>query len=146
MKHLIWAFIFGSLALPALCDTVVATRNIRTNSIITETDLKLVATDIPGGFDTVEHIVGQEARAVIYAGRPVMVKDIGPPALIERNQIVALLYKAGGLSIFAEGRSLSRAGLGDRVRIMNLSSRSTVSGTVQKDGSVLVSSSIQPTN
>ncbi len=125
----------------ACADTVVATRNIRANVIITAQDLKLVPSDLPGGFQLPEDVVGQEARVVLYAGRPILVKDIGPPALVERNQIVTLAYVSGPLTILAEGRSLGRAGIGDRVRVLNLSSRTTVTGSVLADGTVSVSQS-----
>ncbi|MCK8484503.1 flagellar basal body P-ring formation protein FlgA [Aliiroseovarius sp. S2029] len=125
----------------AYADTVVATRNIRANVIITAQDLKLVPSDLPGGFQLPEDVVGQEARVVLYAGRPILVKDIGPPALVERNQIVTLAYVSGPLTIQAEGRSLGRAGIGDRVRVLNLSSRTTVTGSVLADGTVSVSQS-----
>ncbi|MDE9450073.1 flagellar basal body P-ring formation protein FlgA [Aliiroseovarius sp. Z3] len=120
-------------------DTVVTTRNIRANVVITAQDLKLVPSDLPGGFQFIEDVVGQEARVVLYSGRPVMVNDIGPPALVERNQIVTLAYVSGPLTILAEGRSLGRAGVGDHVRILNLSSRTTVTGSVLADGTVSVS-------
>ncbi|GHF01926.1 flagella basal body P-ring formation protein FlgA [Aliiroseovarius zhejiangensis] len=125
----------------AYADTVVATRNIRANVIITAQDLKLVPSELPGGFQLLEDVVGQEARVVLYAGRPILVKDIGPPALVERNQIVTLAYVSGPLTILAEGRSLGRAGIGDRVRVLNLSSRTTVTGSVLADGTVSVSQS-----
>ncbi|SEV92741.1 flagella basal body P-ring formation protein FlgA [Aliiroseovarius sediminilitoris] len=123
----------------ASADTVVAARNLRANAVITAQDVELIPSDLPGGFQFIEDVVGQEARVVLYAGRPVMVNDIGPPALVERNQIVTLAYVSGPLTILAEGRSLGRAGIGDRVRILNLSSRSTVTGSVLADGTVSVS-------
>jgi flagella basal body P-ring formation protein FlgA len=69
---------------------------------------------------------------------------IGPPALIARNQIVTLFYHSGPLVIAAEGRALGRAGPGDALRVMNLSSRSTVTGFVRPDGTVLVSGPVIP--
>jgi flagella basal body P-ring formation protein FlgA len=62
--------------------------------------------------------------------------DLGPPALVDRNQIVALDFRAGGLSIRAEGRALARGGAGDVIRVMNLASRTTVSGRIRPDGVV----------
>jgi flagella basal body P-ring formation protein FlgA len=65
--------------------------------------------------------------------------DVGPPTLVERNQVVPLIYLRGGLEIMTEGRSLDRAGIGDHVRVMNLASRATVSGRVTARGQILVS-------
>jgi flagella basal body P-ring formation protein FlgA len=71
--------------------------------------------------------------------------EVGPPALVERNQVVALIYKGGGLVISAEGRSLGRAGVGEIIRVMNLTSRQTVSGLVLADGTVVVGTTSQTT-
>ena len=123
----------------ALCDTVVAARNIRSNSVILQHDLKVVDGELSNGFQSISDVVGQEARVVLYAGRPITLNDIGPPALVERNQIVTLAYITGSLVILADGRSLGRAGVGDRVRVLNLSSRTAVTGSVEPDGTVSVS-------
>ncbi len=139
MRGIIALFMFLSSSGMVCADTVVAARNIRANMVITAQDLELAPSDLPGGFQLLEDVVGQEARVVLYAGRPIMVNDIGPPALVQRNQIVTLAYVSGPLTILAEGRSLGRAGVGDRVRILNLSSRTTVTGSVLADGTVSVS-------
>lgn len=123
---------------PGLADTVVATRTIRPQSVLTAADLTVQSGALPGAFDRPGPLIGQETRVVLYAGRPVLPEDIGPPAIVERNQIVTLAYDRNGLSIRLEGRSLSRAGVGERTRVMNLQSRATVAGRVRPDGSVLV--------
>ena len=141
MKALFIALLFIATASAAVSETVVAARNIRANVVIAAKDLKLVSSDLANGFGSIDDVVGQETRVVLYAGRPVMVNDIGPPALVERNQIVTLAYVAGPLTILADGRSLGRAGVGDRVRVLNLSSRTTVTGSVEADGTISVSNS-----
>ena len=136
---MIRALVFLAMAGPVAADTVVATRTIRPQSVLTLADLALQEGDMPGAFDRPEALIGQETRVVLYAGRPVLPEDVGPPAIVERNQIVTLAYDRAGLSIRVEGRSLARAAVGETVRVMNLSSRSTLSGRVQADGTVLVS-------
>ena len=123
---------------PLLAETVVPTRTIRANSIITEIDVKIVAGDVANGFALPEDVVGQEGRSTLYAGRPILVDNIGPPALVTRNQIVLLVFERNGLSITTEGRSLERGGVGDQIRIMNLTSRATLFGQVNPDRSVTV--------
>lgn len=126
------------LALPAVAESVVPTRTIRANAIITETDVTLNAIVNPSAFSRALDVVGQEARTTLYAGRPILFDDVGPPAVIDRNQIVTLRYFGSGLMIITEGRSLQRGGIGDRIRIMNLDSRATLFGQVQSDGTVRV--------
>lgn len=131
--------ILALLATPAASDSVVAAKNLRPGMVVTAQDVKLVAADIAGGFQLLEDVIGQEVRVVLYAGRPVLPNDIGPPSLIDRNQIVTLVYTAGPMTILTEGRSLGRGAIGDRVRVMNLSSRATVTGSVSANGDVIVS-------
>jgi len=123
----------------AKADFVTATRTIRAQSIIGAGDVILKPGDIPGAATDPAKVIGKEARVALYAGRPVLRSDLGPPAVIERNQIVQIIFERGGLSIIADGRSLSRAGVGERVRVMNMSSRNTVTGRVDASGRVFVS-------
>lgn len=126
------------LAHSAAADIVVPTRTIRPESVLTAADLGVIAGERLDAFDRVEDVIGQEARIALYPGRPILLDVIGPPALIDRNQIVSLRFEGMGLVITTEGRALERGGVGDRVRIMNLSSRATLFGFVQPDGSVEV--------
>ncbi len=122
----------------AMAETLVAARNVRSQAILSPADVDVIAKTIPGSLTHPDEVIGMEARVVLYAGRPIRPGDIGPPAIVERNQIVTLLYRRGGLTIAAEARALGRAGAGDMVRVMNLASRNTVTGLVQLDGSVTV--------
>jgi flagella basal body P-ring formation protein FlgA len=128
----------GALPASAWAETVVATRTIRAQEIIGPTDLALREGTVPGAITAPDQAIGQEARVALYPGRPVRHGDIGPPAIVERNQLVVLTYAAGGLRITAEARALGRGGIGDRIRVMNLASRSSLFGEVQADGTVQV--------
>lgn len=126
------------LASPCFADTVISTRTIRPNQIITEMDVTFAAGDLATGFSRLSDVIGQEARVALYAGRPVLAGDIGPPAVITRNQIVPLSFNANGISISTEGRALERGAVGDRIRVMNLGSRATLFGQVLDDGTIKV--------
>ena len=124
----------------AAADTPAAARTIRAQTILAPSDLTTIPGEVPGAIGDLAAIVGQEARVALYAGRPIMPGDVGPPALVDRNQVVRLVHDAGGLSIVTEGRALGRGGVGDALRVMNLASRATVTGIVQPDGTVAVGS------
>ena len=128
---------------PALADALIATHTIRALTVLTAEDFAVVAADIPGALTDPAAALGQETRVTLYAGRPITAADIGAAALVERNQTVVLVYRAGGLSILTEGRALARGGTGDVIKVMNLSSRVTVTGTISLDGSVAVNFSDQ---
>jgi len=126
------------LTAPAMADSVVATRTIRAQTIISIEDLTTVEAALPGALADPVLAVGMEARVAIYAGRPVRAQDLGAPALVERNQLVPLIYLSGGLAISTEGRALARGAAGEVIRVMNLSSRNTVNGRVGPDGAIYV--------
>ncbi|TAG23451.1 MAG: flagella basal body P-ring formation protein FlgA [Rhodobacterales bacterium] len=125
-------------ASPALAESVVATRTLRPNTVIGPEDLTLVDAVLPGALSDPALALGLETRVAIYAGRPVLQSDLGSPTLVQRNQVVSLVYLAGSLAISAEGRALSRGSEGETVRVINLASRTTVSGRIGPDGAVYV--------
>ena len=81
-------FLLWLLAGPALADTIVAARTIPARTILAPEDLALRADDIAGGVSDPGMLLGQEARVALYAGRPIRLSDIGPPAVVERNAVI----------------------------------------------------------
>lgn len=126
------------LATPALAESVVATRTLRPNTVIGPDDLTTVDARLPGALTDPALALGLETRVAIYAGRPVLPADLGAPTLVQRNQVVSLIYQAGGLAILTEGRALARGSEGQTIRVINLASRTTVSGRIGQDGAVHV--------
>lgn len=122
----------------AMADTVVSTHVIRVGTLITAGDLQMTPSEVEGAFQSIDEIAGLEARVVIYPGRSIRFDAAGKPALVSRNQLISLKYIVGGLTIFTGGRAMARAGAGESVSALNLTSRVTVNGIVQSDGSVLV--------
>ncbi|MCA0870515.1 flagellar basal body P-ring formation protein FlgA [Seohaeicola saemankumensis] len=134
----IFLLIMLVLGAPVHADFLVPVRTIRAKEIITADDIALKAADVPGAFADPESVIGQEARAVLYPGRPIRPGDIGPPALISRNDAVTLVYTRGGLHILAEGRALGRGAAGEVIRAMNSASRAMITGRIRPDGSIEV--------
>lgn len=130
--------LFLLIAAPAAADSVVATRTLRAQTVIAADDLTLVAADLPGALSDPLGAYGLETRVAIYAGRPVRPEDLGQPTLVQRNQTVMLIYATGALAISTEGRALARGSEGEVVQVINLASRTTVSGRVGADGAVYV--------
>jgi flagellar basal body P-ring formation protein FlgA len=126
------------IATDALAGAVTPVRAIRAQSILDPADLAELDEDVPGAFGAIEDAAGLEARVTLYPGRPILPTQVGPPALVERNQTVRMVFARGGLAITAEGRALDRGGVGEAVRVMNLSSRQIVSGAVTAEGSIEV--------
>jgi flagellar basal body P-ring formation protein FlgA len=115
----------------AQADVVAAARTLRAGTAIGPGDIVVLADPArPGIASDPEAVMGLEARVTLYAGRPIPESSLGPPALVERNALVTLVFERGGLAIRVEGRALGRGSEGEAVRVMNLASRSTVSGTI----------------
>lgn len=128
------------LAAPLHAETLTAARVVRAHTVLTAGDIAIAAIGFPGALAADADIVGLEAKVTLYPGRPIMPAHVGPAALIERNQPITLVFRHGGLTISAEARALSRGSIGETVRVMNMSSRTTVVGRVLANGSVEVSS------
>ena len=133
-----WRLLFLLAASPVLAESVVATRTIRAHTLIAPEDVTTVAADLPGALQDPSAALGLETRVAIYAGRPVRLADLGTPTLVQRNQVVALIFLAGGLAISTEGRAMARGSDGEVIRVINLASRTTVSGRVGPDGAIYV--------
>lgn len=123
---------------PLAADTVIAAGTIRGQSVIMASDIALVADDTPGALSDPAEAIGMEAAVHIYAGRPIRPGDLRPPAIIERNSLVTIRYANGALMILAEGRALDRAALGEPLRVLNLTSRNSVTATAAAPGLVTV--------
>jgi flagella basal body P-ring formation protein FlgA len=126
------------LASPSAAESLIATRVIRAQTLLSANDVTLVAAEIPGALVDPSDALGLEAKVTLYPGRAIRASDVGPPAIVERNQIVTLVYSVGGLGITTDGRALARGGLGEIIRVMNNSSRTVIAGQVAEGGYVHV--------
>lgn len=128
--------VFGASQLQA--DILVAARTLPAQTIIGPFDVTVSPGDMAGVAGAADEVLGLETRSAIYAGRPIRLADLGAPAIVERNQVVQLIYNGSGLHIETEGRALDRAGAGETIRVMNLSSRATVMAFIGNDGAAYV--------
>ncbi|MEP5154784.1 flagellar basal body P-ring formation chaperone FlgA [Planktotalea sp.] len=125
-------------ALPAVADMAIVTRNVRPGEILLDKDVIVIRGNAGDGFSEKELVVGKEAQVALFAGRAILKEQVAPAPSVERNQIVELVYTTGVLSMTTEGRALGRGAEGQRIRVMNLASKTSIFGTIQRDGTVLV--------
>ncbi len=135
----LFALLVAALAAGVVfAQSVQPVRAIRSQTVLAPEDLTLVEDAVPGAIASIDEAVGKEAKTTLYPGRPILLSQLGAPALVERNAVVRMSYATGALHIVTEGRALDRAAAGEPVRVMNLASRQTVTGTVMADGSIEV--------
>lgn len=120
----------------AQADTVIARSMMRPGEIILSAHVELTTDEVDGALSETAQAIGQEVRRVLYPGRPITQADIGPPALVERNQSVSLHYRSGSLSITTEARALERGGAGEIIRVINTASHVTLSALIGIDGTL----------
>lgn len=121
-------------AWPSLAETLVAATTIRGSETIGPDDVAIQPGITLGALSSPADAVGMEARVNLYPGRPIRPGDLRPPAVIGRNDVVTLQYSDGGISIVTEGRALDRAAVGERLRVLNLASRATVTAIATGPG------------
>ncbi len=139
MRWRVPLLIVAMLASGAACaQSLIVANPVRARTVISPSDVTVGDVLVAGAVSDLALVVGMEAKTNLYPGRPVLFSDIGPPAIVNRNQTVVMVYKVGTLTITTEGRALERGGAGERIRVMNMDSRLTVTGLVRNDGTVEV--------
>lgn len=95
----------------------------------------------PTGQPTLSHpdqAIGLAAKRALSEGtelRPTMLKQ---PVVIKRGDQTVITAGSGGLRVRMTGKALEDGVLGEQIRVQNLSSKRTIQGEVQPDGSVLI--------
>ena len=132
------ALLLVALQSAGRADTVIAAGTIRGQSLIMPSDIAILPGTTPGALADPAEAVGMEAAVNLYAGRPIRPGDLRPPAIVERNALVTLRYDHGGLIVLTDGRALDRAARGEPLRVMNLTSRTTVTAIAAAPGLAIV--------
>lgn len=125
---LIAATILASGYAPSFAEEPVAARNIRAGEMIAAADIE--TPDSETALRKAAGFVGKEAARAIYRGQKISSQDLRAPTLVARNAIVSMEFNKGPLSISTEGRALDQGGEGQRIRVMNLTSRRVVSAII----------------
>lgn len=134
---LILILLFGFAAAPqtvmaadAAVEQVTANRPLQRGAVIREGD-------VTGPYAT-EDYVGQELIRSVRAGAVMTPRHVRTPLQVERNDTVTLIFRRGSLTMETTGRSLDEGSEGDRISVMNTTSRKRVTGRIIGPGLVEV--------
>lgn len=112
------------------------------DAIITEGDVDIVTLRRrPTGLPTLSdpnQAIGLAAKRALSEGtelRPTMLKQ---PVVIKRGDQTVITAGSGGLLVRMSGKALEDGVLGEQIRVQNLTSKRTIQGEVQSDGSVSI--------
>lgn len=140
--RILWILLFTLGPPIAARAGIVAAHDLPAGTIISADDL-ISDDEIMSGITEPERAIGQQARIAIYEGRPIVASALRDPVLVSRNQIIQVSFISGSLKIVTAGRALAEGGAGDLVRVMNLSSRKTISAIVHEDGTLTAVSGLE---
>lgn len=123
----------------------VATHRLLPGDVVSETDVKmkrLIANIVQGEVAvTPAQLIGMEVHKSISPGVPFETADFGRPAAVRKGQIVHIQLEYPGLLISAQGVAAESGALGDRVKVANATSRTTLDTQVTGMGQVRLATS-----
>ena len=124
-----------SVPVPAV--TIYPGDIIRDN-MLTERDLP---DNFAGGAVTVlsrSALIGKTVRRTLLPGLPIATNSIGEPKIVLVGAMVRVNFIEGGLTISTYASALQAGGVGDTIPVRNMESGLTISGTIERDGSVRI--------
>lgn len=118
---------------------VTLARSVARGVVLTEGDVTLAPAGarIPDGiFTDPDEVIGRRTKAAIGEGRAVLLRQLEPVWMVAKGNPVVLMANAGGLSVSAPAEALEDGGMGDVIRVLNLSSQREVKVVVTGKNSV----------
>ena len=134
------ALLLAAKAAPAQNLLPVAARTLGPGTVLAPADIASGPADRPGVVADPSRLVGMRTLVAVYRGQPFPEGAVAPPLAVRRNAVVRLLYAQGAVRLTAEGRALDEAAAGEALRVLNLASRTVVTGRARADGAVEVGS------
>lgn len=123
-------------------DVVVARQPIARGTILGEDDLRVEERrldELPTTVLTDPALaVGREARVALAAGKPLTMQGLANAVLVKRGDLVRVLVEKGGMRLSISGEAMDTGGAGERVRVVNASSKRELVGRVVDHGTVSV--------
>lgn len=123
-------------------NVVVARQPIARGTILSEADLRVEERRLDELPTTVltdpAEAVGHQARVALAAGKPLTVQGLANAVLVKRGDQVRVLVEKGGMRLSIAGEAMDTGGAGERVRVVNASSKRELVGRVVDHGTVSV--------
>jgi flagellar basal body P-ring formation protein FlgA len=139
----------GKYSVTQLSGRVVATVEVATVAQTTERGTTLKDSDVlierrprteigRGIVTSREQAIGQAARSTLQPGRPLRFTDLMKPDMVQRNEMVTLVYEAPGVLLTTRGKAVEGGAQGNAISVFNEQSKRTVQGTIVGPGRVAV--------
>lgn len=142
LAGLVVAAAFPAAAVAESKYAIVPTTTIFPGDEITQSSVSTVEVTnpnlAPGYASTMKEVVGKVTKRTLVAGRTIPLAGLQEPYAVRRGVNVRLTFSSAHMVIAARGAPMQDAMTGDLIKVRNLDTGVTVSGTVMADGSVEV--------
>lgn len=118
---------------------VTLARSLPRGTVLTAGDVVLAPADARQPdeiFTDPAQVIGRRTKAALGEGKPLLLRQLEPVWLVAKGSHVLLAARAGGLSVSAPAEALEDGGMGDVIRVLNLSSQREVKVMVTGQNSV----------
>lgn len=75
-------------------------------------------------------LVGNTPRRMVLAGRPVAKNGVRRPILIDKGDIVTMIYQTPQMTLTTKGRAMDEGSRNDTIRVMNTQSKLIIDATI----------------
>lgn len=134
--------VYLPLQIKVMQPMVVIARPVSGNHVLTQQDVRIEQRDIgslrQGYLTNIAAVVGQQAKYSLGLGMVVQKNHLRPLNVVKRGDSIVLVASAGTMEVRMQGTAMADAGVGERVRVKNLSSEREVEGVVDAPGVVRV--------
>ena len=86
-------------------------------------------------------LVGKTVRRTLLPGLPIPINAVAEPKVVTVGAMVRVLYVDGDLNIATYASALQAGAVGDTIAVRNTESGLTISGVIEKDGSIRIGNS-----
>ena len=119
----------------AYIEVPVTVRAIVHGGVITDSDVSTTRTPLAkmkGGYiESIDQVVGMQARRNLGNGVLIRNSDIVKPTLIRQNDSVSIIYNQSNIKLRTMGVALQSGALGDNIKVKNESTGIIVHGSVK---------------
>jgi flagellar basal body P-ring formation protein FlgA len=121
-------------------DAVTAERPIEHGEVLKLSDLAIVRRAKSEGpaISDVHAVAGLAARHELRPGQPLHAADLVKPSIVQRNDMVIIVYEVPGITLTLRGQAQDAGALGDTINVLNVQSKRVVQAVVSGPGRVTV--------
>lgn len=130
------------LRVQAMREAWIVGRNARQNSMVSEAAPQRELIDIAAlqvaDSELADTLDGQWLRQAVYAGSPLLKRQLKSAAMVQRDQPVTVRVRGPGVELRTPGRALQSGNLGDAIAVLVSASAASMPATVAGTGEVHV--------